>query len=384
MIASPVPGARLAARRRTLGALAASALSLAAARPVLAQDPYAPGLARSYQVGYDQERGAFIGTTDGRWELNPYAMVQLQNVTQWSRGEVQASGYQVRAAKLIFHGHIYDPSLTYHFQINAGDNRVVAEDIYLQWTPLPQLGFLAGQIEVPLNRQHITLEAYQQLIDRSIADQRFNLQRDIGIATYLSDEKHHEELTLGMWNGSRQDAPNDNASYLWSGRFAWNPFGPIAFREADLANSARPKLSIAAAGAYNPARVVPPASGSGPSTTQRRIAQAVGETTLRYRGLSVSVETHVREMTVSKKERRDLGGFVQVGYFVVPSRVEVVVRSSSISGDLAAQDLAREQTLGANHYFRGHRFKVQADGSRLVLHGGTRVQRARVQLEFFL
>jgi hypothetical protein len=334
--------------------------------------------------GYEPDSGAFIRTTDGSWELNPYAMVQLQNVSSRDPKGARDSGYALRSAKFILHGHIYDPSLTYHFQINAGDGKVAAEDIYLLWSPTRSVGLLVGQFEVPFNRQHITLEAYQQLIDRSIVDQRYNLQRDMGAAVYLADEQHTAEATIGMWNGSRQDAPNDNGSYLWTGRLAWNPWGPIAFREADLDDSPRPRLSIAAAGAYNPDRIVPAATTAASATELRDIRQGVGEITLRYRGLSLSVEAHARRQQEAGKQKSDRGGFVQAGYFLVPRRVEIVARAAEIGGDLAATDTAHEQTAGINYYLRGHRFKLQADASRLELHGGGVSERLRFQLEFFL
>lgn len=354
------------------------ALIALAASPARAEEPAA-------SFGYDPDRGAFIRTRDGRWELNPYAMVQLQNVTLAAEGKPLSTSFSVHAAKLIFHGHIFDPSLTYHFQINAGDGKVAAEDIYLRWEPLPQLGLLAGQYEVPFNRQHITLEAYQQLIDRSIVDARFNLQRDIGAAAYLSDAAHRFEATLGVWNGSRQNAPNDDKSYMGTLRLAYNPWGPIAFREADLADSRRPRLSIAGAFAYNPERVIPDTTGAGSKVTWHRIAQGVFEVTLRYRGVSLSTEAHARRLSLdSGATKLDYGAFGQLGVFVLPQHLELTARFAGLDGDLGAHDTARELTTGASYYFRGHRLKLQADYSWLLTRDHSVDHRVRTQLEFFL
>lgn len=333
-------------------------------------------------LGYDPDRGAFLRTSDGAYEFNPYAMVQLTHVSTFHDGVAQTSGFNLHAAKLIFHGHVLSPDVTYHFQMNAGEGKVVAEDLYLRWDPLPWFGLLVGQNEVPFNRQHITLEAYQELVDRSAVDARFNLQRDIGMMVYLSALQRRIEATLGVYNGARQNAPNDDTTYMTSARLAFNPWGPIPFREADLDDSPHPKLSLAAAIAHNPQRIV---SGTPSSTTLHDITQGVLESTLRFRGLSLTTEAHARRQTPDgSKTKRDYGVFLQAGYFVVPHYLEIVGRYSGLGGDLSPSDVQREETVGVSWYLRGHRFKLQIDGSRLETRSAGTDLRARGQLEFFL
>ena len=248
------------------------------------------------------------------------------------------------------------------------------------------MGVLIGQNEVPYNRQHITLEAYQELIDRSVVDARFTLQRDIGVAMYLHDASHRVEVVAGLFNGARQNAPNDDGTYMTTVRLAVNPWGPISFREADLDDSPRPKLSVAVAGAYNPKRVVPAGGASSTTpTTDHRILQGEIETTLRYHGLSLTTEAHARRQSNDGGALRiDEGAFIQAGYFVVPHHMQLAARRALVVGDLARADVASETTVGASYYFRGHRLKVQLDGSALETRGGTSGWRGRAQLEFFL
>lgn len=130
---------------RPVRAALAAALALIAA-PARADLPPA-------DFGYDPDRGAFIRTRDQAWELNPYAMVQLQHVSLFEKGEVSSTTFSLHSAKLILHGHVFDPTLTYHFQLNAGEGKVVAENIYLRWDPDLALGILAGQIEKDATRE---------------------------------------------------------------------------------------------------------------------------------------------------------------------------------------------------------------------------------------
>jgi phosphate-selective porin OprO and OprP len=336
-------------------------------------------------AGYDAERGTFIRTSDERWELNPYAMVQITHATTGRSSHVDTTGTNLHAAKLILHGHIFDRALTYHFQINAGEGKVVAEDVYLQWRATPWFAVLVGQNEVTFNRQHITLEAYQELVDRSTVDARFNLQRDIGAAFYFSDPASHYEATAGVWNGARQNAANDDTGYMGTLRLAYNPLGPIAFREADLADSPTPKVSFAVAGAFNPERVVAPVAPATSVTTLHHIAQGVAEATLRYRGVSLTNELHVRRQAIdSGPHAVDTGGFAQLGVFVVPRHLELVGRVARMAGTVAKSDTIGEQTGGVSYYVLGHRLKLQADGSRLQTRAIRDGWRARAQLEFFL
>lgn len=336
-------------------------------------------------AGYDPEIGTFVRTPDRRWELNPYAMVQLTHVTTGQGSQIETTGFNLHSAKLILHGHIYDPSLTYHFQLNAGEGRVVAEDLYLSWRAAPWFSVLVGQNEVPFNRQHITLEAYQELVERSSVDARFSLQRDIGTALYFSDPDKKYEATVGLWNGARQNNPNDDTGYLGTLRLAYNPLGPIAFREADLDDSRTPKVSFAVAGAYNPERKVAAVAPATEATTLHHIAQGVAEATLRYRGLSLSNELHVRRQAIDGGPHVwNTGGLVQLGFFVVPRHLQLIGRVTRIAGTVKATDTIGEQTAGVSYYFLGHRLKLQADGSRLQTRNASDGWRAHVQLQFFL
>jgi phosphate-selective porin OprO and OprP len=350
-----------------------------------ASAPRPPAAPQDFRAGYDPERGAYISTLDGRWELNPYGMVQLQHVTLWQPERATQSGFVLRAVKLILHGHVLSTTVTYHLQLNAGDGKVVAEDVYVRWDAASFASILIGQNEVPFNRQHITLEAYQQFVERSSVDTQFNLHRDIGAQVQLNDPSHVLEWTNGIWNGAGQNSVNDNGSYLLTSRLAFNPWGPIAFREADLADSAHPMLSIALAGAYDPARVVAATTASGAATEQRHSLHGVFETTLRYRGASFSTETHVRSQTSAAAGRATVyGQLVQLGVFLIPEHGELVGRLGLIGGDVVGSDTTREISAGANWYLHAHRFKLQADYSNLRLASGAIDNRARLQIELFL
>jgi hypothetical protein len=178
------------------------------------------------------------------------------------------------------------------------------------------------------------------------------------------------------------------------GRWELNPYAMVqltrvtsgqGFREADLEDSRAPKVSLAVAGAYNPERIAVGQSSVPTTSTLHHVAQGVAEATLRYRGLSLTNELHVRRQAIDGAPHAwDTGGFAQVGFFVVPSHLQLVSRLARVAGTVNNSDLIGEETLGVSYYFFGHRFKVHTDGSHLETRASREGWRARLQLEFFL
>lgn len=348
-------------------------LSLPLALPLL------PRLAHA-EAGYDPDQGAYLRSADGRFQLQPYAMVQLQHTATTDGG---IRGFQVRAAKWILRATDRETHVVTHAQLNVGDGRAAAEDVYVRWTPRPWLALTVGQIEVPYSRQALVLEAYQQLVDRSTVSARFGLQRDQGVALRLGERPL--ELTLGAWNGTRQNATDDDGALLGTARLTLQPYGPVPFDESDLADTKEPRFAITLAGAWNPRRTVVPDATKPQATVElARIGQGVLEVNLRHRGLSLASELHVRRLERGGARAVDWGELLQIGWFVLPRRVELAARFSRTTGAVAADDPVEEEALGVNWFLRGHRLKVQLAGTTTRTLRGRRDTRLRTQVEVFL
>lgn len=337
--------------------------------------------ARAQQAGYDPERGAFLRSSDGGFAFHPYAMVQLQHTAPFGDTATR-EGFAVRSAKWVMRAYDRSRDLTFHYQLNVGDGRAVAEDVFVRWEPTAWLSLTAGQIEVPFNRQHVTPQAYQQLIDRSTVDARFGLQRDQGLSLRLRFGA--VDLTLGAWNGARKNVADDDPTLLETARLAWSPFGAIPFEESDVANSPRPLLSLAAAAAWNPRRSLAPDPDRPQTLTeQRRIGQAVLEVTLRYAGLSLTTEVHARRFESGTGTAVDYGELLQAGWFLLPKRLEVAGRLARSTGAVGPNEPVQEATAGLNLFLHGRRLEVSSTWTTTTLRRGTREQRVRSQLEVF-
>lgn len=341
--------------------------------------PSALGEARA-DAGYDLERGAYLRSEGGRFMLQPYAMLQLQHTTTT---DAAAHGFNVRAAKWILRATDAEMGVVTHAQFNVGDGKAVAEDVYVRFTPRPWLALTVGQIEVPFSRQALVLEAYQQLIDRSTVSSRFGLQRDQGVALRIGERPL--ELTLGAWNGTRQNVTEDDGTPLGTARLTLHPFGPVPFDESDLAYSREPRFALTVAGAWNPRRTVTPDAAKPQATVElTHVGQAVLEVNLRYRGLSLASELHARRFERGAETPVDWGELLQVGWFVVPRTLEIALRFARTTGTVGADDPVEEEALGANWFVRGHRLKVQLAGTTTRTLRGRRDRRLRAQIEVFL
>ena len=279
----------------------------------------APAQATPASVTYDPARGTVIRTYDGRWEFNPYAMVQLTHTTAGA-GAVTDTGFRLRVARLIFHVNALTPALVYHVQINAADGRGKAG------RRLPALaseamagsargadrgdaqpaahhpGGLPGAGRAVAHRCPFHV-ATRHRRDRVSLRRRTQVRGDPRHLQWRRPE-HHQRQSLVPGLGAARVQP---------------PGAPSRFREADLDDTPRPKLSLALAGAFNPERIDPSAADPSKVTVTRDIAQAVAELTLRVRGLSVTEETHVRRRVLDRgRPAVDVGAFAQIGWFILP------------------------------------------------------------------
>ena len=315
------------------------------------------------------------------WEVAPRAMIALRAQDEVRGGALVERGFRLQATRLILHATHPRWHVQLHYQLHSDEGRIATGNMYVQWEASRWFAVLVGQNRVPFNREHITGWFYHQLVDRSLVNARFGLQRDLGAAAYFTSLDRRWDATLGVWNGARLAAANDDRSFLTTARVAWSPQGPVAFQEGDLAWTRRPLVSIAFAAAYNPSRTfVAEGAKAGETTRWQDVRQAVFEQTLRYAGVSLSTEQHARTRLLSKGRSVDFGSLAQLGIFVVPRRLEVLARAAVAAGSkIGATEAVREHAAGLSLYVDGHNLKVQADAALLRLEDGTAGRRVRLQ-----
>lgn len=299
-------------------------------------------------------------------------------------GKLTRTEFSVRRTRLRFDGHAFDPRLLYRLQLSftRGDqdwdnakvpNILRDAAVGWRWNPNHTLWF--GIAKLPGNRQRVVSSSAQQLVDRSIVNATFTVDRDMGVQHFsrFGDERP-VWLKLALSNGEGRNQPNKNASLSTTARLEWFPLGNFHDDgdtvDADLYREPEPRLNIGVA--LNANQLSARTGGQtgvdmGPNEFRSMETRFV-DMVFKYRGTSVSMEYAKRTAgnpLVSPGIFVYSGeGFnVQTGHVFEnnwePSlRYSMVRPEQEIRGE--AQEL-KQYTVGLSRYIQNHVVKIQTD-----------------------
>ncbi|RDV24533.1 porin [Alteromonas aestuariivivens] len=322
----------------------------------------------------------------GRLQLRYSNTNDSQPVTIQDYEQVYGDEFGINRARLKIGGHAYQPWLKYYleYELQQGyllDYRVMIEKY-------DALKFKAGQWKFEYSRERSISSGGQQMLDRSIINRVFTIDRQQGAAIYGRlnagsplDVNYWLGIGTGTGRGSNQ---NDDRNALYYGRLQWNVFGEeMGFKASDLKLRDKPLGSIAVAGSTNRSAYTRFSSSGGGQLpffdggedSQYDIEQYLIETAFMYKGFSWQSEYHEKTVTdrLNNNEETDLDGYyVQAGYFFNqmfdwwPAPLEAAFRYASFDESSATEsDTSHsEQSLALNWFFNGHNNKVTTDITR--------------------
>jgi phosphate-selective porin OprO and OprP len=389
------------------------ALTLAAAPVPAAEQP-----ARSATNGDDRTavrkvvklsfkpgKGFELATEDGRYTLAIRARLQVRYDFEHPNmlGLDNIHSLQIRRARLQLTGNVFGKHNRYYIQLGFSPRDMTGglvseegsirrnplRDARLEFTYLRDLSVWVGQMKVPFSRQRVNSSGNQQFVDRSAANEEYNLDRDIGLQVRSEDlgGVNRMRYMLGVFFGQGRNAFElANKGFLYVGRFEVHPLGAFESEsEGDLERMRKPGLSIGAAYAYHDdAPGERSVHGSVPvdgGTTD--IHHTTADLVFKYRGFSLSSALHLRKArkrnpggaldedgaAIDVASPRDgLGFLAQAGYLVPRIDLEVVGRYSGARNVFGARSalLDRDEAGGGlNYYFVGHNLKLQLDYFRV-------------------
>jgi phosphate-selective porin OprO and OprP len=143
--------------------------------------------------------------------------------------------FSVRRMRLRFDGYALSPQLLYRLQLSFTrgdqdwDNAQVPNilrDAVVGWQWNPHNTTWVGIAKLPGNRQRVISSSAQQLVDRSLVNAVFNIDRDMGIQ-HFSEVFENFWVKLALSNGDGRNQPNRNASLASTARAEWYPLGKI-------------------------------------------------------------------------------------------------------------------------------------------------------------
>ena len=109
--------------------------------------------------------------------------------------------FLIRRARLKFSGFAYSPKLKYKIELGLSNRDISGANQYnrntpryildavIMWNFYENFELWAGQTKLPGNVERVVSSANLQLIDRSILNSRFNIDRDVGVQL-----RHHTAL----------------------------------------------------------------------------------------------------------------------------------------------------------------------------------------------
>jgi len=307
--------------------------------------------------------------------------------------EATGADFLLRRCRLNFQGSAFNPQFTYRIQlgfahgdINSGNstaqNNLVLRDAMLFYKPNKWLRVGFGQTKLPGNRQRQVSSANLQLVERSISNNNFTLDRDKGIWLYNNFRINKTVLksTLAISSGEGRIVSAKNGKLSYAARLEFLPLGEFSkfgdYVEADIERENKPKLSIACVYSFNDdaTRTMGQLGDFLFNAETANIKYYGGDLLFKYKGFSLVSEFYNRnsdkaiitnniDSTQSNYVIAGNSFMIQSGYFVSKTN-EVAIRYAQINPDTKVASIMnaqKEYVIGFSHYFNKHSLKIQSD-----------------------
>lgn len=346
---------------------------------------------REVQTSFLNSRGIIFNTTDSLYSLHlRFRMQNRYTYTTRSLQDLRQSNSEmlIRRLRLRFNGNLGSKRLNYAIQlgftvedmggdINQLSNIIRDAVVDYRLTERWSIGF--GQTKLPGNRERVNSSADLQLVDRSLMNRTFNIDRDFGAFLRYRTQwgKSQFNITGVISSGHGRNIKNQSEGYCYTGRMEWLPFGKFTssgdYFQGDIMRETNPKLSIAAASSFN--RNASRTGGQIGSTLPQMVDLFThfADFIFKYKGFALAAEGVYR--TWGENGQTLTRGLVYNGYgycaqtsYCTAKQWEGIGRISQIIPVGASTQVLqsrREITIGVTRYVRYHRIKIQSDISLL-------------------
>jgi phosphate-selective porin OprO and OprP len=357
---------------------------------VITEEDY-KAVTKSKPLDYKLGKGFTFTSPDEKFQLALGGRMQFRYNYFDKDGTPNSSQWQTKRIKFYTNGFVYNKDLTYGLQADFvnGNNVRLLDDAFMNYRLLDEVQIRVGQFKTPFVRQEMISDGNLQLVDRSIVADNFKQGRDIGAMLHGKFAGGLLTYGVGGFGGAGQSTPRTSNNNALVGRIAVNPFGEMAYSEADLDAAKKPLMTVGASylkntlqktGATAFADVDPKATayfgkgwlGTGVGkfgNTEKVDVNSVGiDAAFKWQGLSIQGEYLLGQADgqITNNTLRAQGFYAQAGYCIIPSKLEAAVRYSFMDQDRdKSNDLQSEIAGGLSYYFDKHNLKIQSDVANL-------------------
>ena len=337
---------------------------------------------------------------DSSFSIKFGARFQALYATDWRDSEFEgfeseSSNILIRRARLKFGGFAYSPKLEYKIELGLSNRDIAGAseftegapmyifDAVLKWNFYENFVVWAGQAKLPGNRERVVSSGDLQLVDRSLLNSRFNIDRDLGIQlhhkTFLGRNVILKEIFALSQGEGRNVVTGNLGGHQYTGRLEVLPFGEFKdYREAALERYQTPKLSVGVTYDYNDDAVKTRSNMGEYMFTengfhQTDISTFFADFMFKYKALSILGEFAHRdaENPIAREEDgMPTGAIVNTGNsinlqggYLLDNNIEFVGRFTNVQEDIPGSRFPNQNqyTLGVSKYISNHKLKVQTD-----------------------
>ncbi|QOL25232.1 porin [Thalassotalea sp. LPB0316] len=342
---------------------------------------------------YYKDNITHVVSQDGAMHLKPELRIQSRVSTPYdgnpdsiAKLNGDTTSQEIKRARLKVGGNINE-NLKVKFEYDLVGSQLL--DSRLTYKFVDEFQFRFGRMKAHYSPERVTSSKDQQLVDRSIVNDWFNIDRQQGIS-FLGHLNKGTWADSNYWfdifNGTGRDGKNENDHFMYVGRYQWNFLGEqMETAMGDLKFRSKPAAHFAVSATTNTSAYTK-FSTSAPGQLrdfkdkavegvddQFKLKQWMVDFSYRYNGVSFQTEYHQKQVDdrVNNEITNLEGYYVQVGFFPnryfksMPKELELAARFANVdpNTDISDNNL-KELTLGANWFFTGHRNKLTFDISR--------------------
>lgn len=337
--------------------------------------------------------------------------IQSRYQSEWSyNGEdydPAGINFSVRRARLKFGGFAFSPKLKYKIELGLSNRDISGANVYNRNTPRYILDAVvmwnfhenfelwAGQTKLPGNIERVVSSANLQLIDRSLLNSKFNIDRDVGI------QLRHKLRLGGNWiikekfsisQGEGRNITEGNIGGLqYTSRLELLPFGEFSskgdYSQGDLKREKSIKAMFGFTYDINE-NAVKSRSNMGSYLIQSSgglfetdITTIFLDGVIKYNGFALTGEYANRDAdqieALEEDGRTKTGAVVGAGSasniqgsYLFKNNFEITARYTNINfKEITRLSDLKQITFGVSKYVVGHSLKIQADISLLNASG---------------
>jgi hypothetical protein len=359
---------------------------------------------------------------DSTWSMNFSARMQILSTSAWDVADDKLTNpsqdFLLRRSRLKFNGFAYSPKLTYKMEIGlsntdisggsefTGNTPRYVYDAVIMWNFYKNLELWAGQTKLPGNVERVISSGNMQLVDRSLLNGEFNIDRDMGIQlrnhfTIGKEFLIRQKFAISQGEG-RNVTTGNLGGHQYTTRIEFLPFGEFTkdgdYSGGDLKREITPKLSVASTYDFNNNAVKTKSNQGNWMFTdlgfyETNIKTLFVDAMFKYRGFSFMGEFADRKASdpIAKNSDGTLTGDVvhvgqsynlQTGY-LFKNNYEIATRFTQLKLDkvITGKNLKKQFTFGVSKYIVGHKLKIQSDVSYLGVENASDEIMWRLQMD---